>query len=254
MTTRTSAAGHNSGRPKGVRARQITHHIRKEEQLNLAYGYLKEEDCPTISEALHKTRKLTLLDLRGNDRVGDAGAKLLAKGLKTNRTVTTLDLSDCHISDEGLGNIAEALKVNKTLQKLLLGLNPAITSGGAEKLAEALKKNKSLRSVSLYRCNIGDEGTVHLSEAIRHNTTLEFLSLFHNNIGNEGGQHLVNALEQNDSLQKLELRCNPIRSGLIEQIERILELNRVNKSARGEEGTKQETVVATDTTKEEKKQ
>ena len=95
---------------------------------------------------------------------------------------------------------------------------------------------------------------MHLSEAIRHNTTLEFLSLFHNNIGNEGGQHLVNALEQNDSLQKLELRCNPIRSELIEKIERILELNRVNKSARGEEGTKQETVVATDTTKEEKKQ
>ena len=249
----TSAAGHNSRRPKGVRARQITHHIRKEEQFNLAYGYLKEEDCPTISVALHKTRKLTLLDLRGNDRVGDAGAKLLAEGLKTNRTVTTLDLSDCHISDEGLGNIAEALKVNKTLQKLLLGLNPAVTPNGAKKLAEALKKNKSLRSVSLYRCNIGDEGTVHLSEAIRHNTTLEFLSLFHNNIGNEGGQQLVNALEQNDSLQKLELRCNPIRSGLIEQIERILELNRVNKSARGEEGAKQENVVATDKTKEEKK-
>ena len=236
-----------------MRARQITHHIRKEEQLNLAYGYLKEEDCPTISVALHKTRKLTLLDLRGNDRVGDAGAKLLAEGLKTNRTVTTLDLSDCHISDEGLGNIAEVLKVNKTLQKLLLGLNPAITPIGAKKLSEALKKNKSLRSVSLYRCNVGDEGTVHLSEAIRHNTTLEFLSLFHNNIGNEGGQQLVNALEQNDSLQKLELRCNPIRSGLIEQIERILELNRVNKSARGEEGAKQENVVATDKTKEEKK-
>lgn len=236
-----------------MRARQITHHIRKEEQFNLAYGYLKEEDCPTISVALHKTRKLTLLDLRGNDRVGDAGAKLLAEGLKTNRTVTTLDLSDCHISDEGLGNIAEVLKVNKTLQKLLLGLNPAITPIGAKKLSEALKKNKSLRSVSLYRCNVGDEGTVHLSEAIRHNTTLEFLSLFHNNIGNEGGQQLVNALEQNDSLQKLELRCNPIRSGLIEQIERILELNRVNKSARGEEGAKQENVVATDKTKEEKK-
>ena len=206
----TSAAGHNSRRPKGVRARLITHHIRKEEQLNLAYGYLKEEDCPTISEALHKTRKLTLLDLRGNDRVGDAGAKLLAEGLKTNRTVTTLDLSDCHISDEGLGNIAEALKVNKTLQKLLLGLNPAITSGGAEKLAEALKKNKSLRSVSLYRCNIGDEGAVHLSEAIRHNTTLEFLSLFHNNIGNEGAVALAEAIKPSTrgycTVQKLSLR------------------------------------------------
>ena len=230
-----TSTAHSSSRrrPKGVRARQMTHHIRKEEQLNLAYGYLKEEDCPTISEALRKTRKLTLLDLRGNDRVGDAGAKLLAEGLRTNRTVTTLDLSDCHIGDQGLRYICDALEVNKTLHTLLLGLNPAIMHIGAKNLAEALKRNKSLRSVSLYRCTIGDEGAAHLSEAIRLNTTLESLSLFNNDIGDEGGQRLVNALERNDTLQKLELRCNPIGKGLIDQIERMIELNRKNKSARG---------------------
>ena len=233
MTT-THADSSSRHRPKGVRARQITHHIRKEEQLNLAYGHLKEEDCPTISEALGKTRRLTLLDLRGNDRVGDGGAKLLAEGLRTNRTVTTVDLSDCHIGDEGLGYLCEALKVNKTLHTLLLGLNPDISHVGAAKLGEALHHNKTLRAVSLYRCNIGDEGAAHLAQALEHNSTLESLTLFNNNIGNDGGQKLLDSMNQNDMLQKLELRCNPIENGMLEQIARMVQLNKDSKSAKEE--------------------
>ena len=238
MTT-THADSSSRHRPKGVRARQITHHIRKEEQLNLAYGHLKEEDCPTISEALGKTRRLTLLDLRGNDRVGDDGAKLLAEGLRTNRTVTTIDLSGCHIGDEGLGHLCEALKVNKALHTLLLGLNPDISHVGAAKLGEALQHNKTLRAVSLYRCNIGDEGAAHLAQALEQNSTLESLTLFNNNIGNDGAQKLLDSLNQNDTLQKLELRCNPIENGILEQIARMVQLNKDSKSAK-EEKAKEE--------------
>ena len=233
-TTHATSTTRSRHRPKGVRARQITHHIRKEEQLNLAYGHLKEEDCPTISEALNKTRRLTLLDLRGNDRVGDDGAKLLAEGLRTNRTVATMDLSDCHIGDEGFGCICEALKVNKTLHTLLLGLNPEITHVGAAKLGEALQHNKTLRAVSLYRCNIGDEGASHLAESLARNSTLESLTLFNNNIGNDGAQKLLDSLNQNDTLQKLELRCNPIENGMVEQIARLVQLNKDSKSAKEE--------------------
>lgn len=238
----TTAEGSSRHRPKGVRARQITHHIRKEEQLNLAYGHLKEEDCPTISEAicLGKTRRLALLDLRGNDRVGDAGAKLLAEGLRTNRTVTTMDLSDCHIGDEGLGHLCEALKVNKTLHTLLLGLNPAISHVGAAKLGETLQQNKTLRAVSLYRCNIGDDGATHLAQALAHNSTLESLTLFNNNIGNDGAQKLLDSLNQNDTLQKLELRCNPIENGMLEQITRMIQLNKDSKTARVEKAEEDE--------------
>lgn len=224
----------SSRRPKGVRARQIAHHIRKEEQLNLAYGHLKEEDCPTISEALPKTRKLILLDLRGNERVGDTGAKLLAEGLRTNMTVTTMDLSDCAIGDEGLGCISEALKVNKTLHTLLIGLNPSITHVGAAKLSEAIQQNSTLRVVSLYGCNVADAGAAHLADALEHNSALESLILFNNNVGDEGGQQLLNSLSNNDALQKLELRCNPIGKGLLDQIERMIQLNKDAKSAREE--------------------
>ena len=236
-STSTTSSRH---RPKGVRARQITHHIRKEEQLNLAYGHLKLEDCPTISEALGKTRRLTLLDLRGNDQVGDASAKLLAEGLRTNRTVTTMDLSDCHIGDEGLGHLCEALKVNKALHTLLLGLNPDISHVGAAKLGEALQHNKTLRAVSLYRCNIGDEGAAHLAQALEQNSTLESLTLFNNNIGNDGAQKLLDSMNQNDTLQKLELRCNPIENGMLDQIARMVQLNKDSKSAKEEKAEEEE--------------
>ena len=69
--------------------------------------------------------------------------------------VEDLSFHSGKISDEGAKALAEALKVNTTLQKLDLYYN-RISAQGAEALAEAQKVNTALRRLRLEAKSISD--------------------------------------------------------------------------------------------------
>jgi Ran GTPase-activating protein (RanGAP) involved in mRNA processing and transport len=75
-----------------------------------------------LAQALQINSTLTTLDLYDNE-IGDEGAKHLAQTLQINRTLTTLHLYSNQIGAEGAEHLAEALQVNTTLTMLTIWWN-----------------------------------------------------------------------------------------------------------------------------------
>ena len=96
-----------------------------------------------LADVLKSNTTMTKLDLSRNF-VGDSGAAGLAEALKSNTTLTVLNMSNNDIDDAGTAGLAEALKSNTTLTDLDLSSN-AIGAGGPAVLAEALKSRTALR-------------------------------------------------------------------------------------------------------------
>jgi hypothetical protein len=123
------------------------------------------------------------IGLRGL-RIGAEGAKAVAEALKVNSTLQTIDLDYNGIGDEGAKAAAEAIKVNSTLQTIYLDYN-GIGDGGAKAVAEAIKVNSTLQTIYLGGNSIGAEGAKAIAEAIKVNSMLDIVDL-----GGHGGKNL----------------------------------------------------------------
>jgi ethanolamine utilization microcompartment shell protein EutL len=171
-----------------------------------------QEGIKAIAEALkHNTicRGLTL-DLVAADipnlHIEDAGWQALGEALKVNKSIQKISLYQSKLGDEGMKALAEGLKVNN-VQHIDLSDNQ-IGDEGAKALAEALKVNTSIRSIEISTNKIGDEGIKALSQALKVNTTLQYLGLAENKIGRAGGEALADALKINKTLHELCLANN----------------------------------------------
>ena len=135
------------------------------------------EGAVELAAALCKNTTLNDLNLNYNS-IGEhvEGATAVAKMLVENKTLTRLDLQDCHISSEGAVELAAALCKNTTLKRLDLDHNP-----------------------------IGVEGASSMSDMLQHNTSLEYLWLHDDSVGEEGVHQLINSLKHNQTLRKLWL-------------------------------------------------
>ncbi|AIK95649.1 hypothetical protein [Candidatus Odyssella acanthamoebae] len=155
----------------------------------------------------------------GDNQIGDTGGTALGEALKTNTTLTFLDLGNKDWGKNKIGNrggtaLGEALKINTTLTYLDLGDNK-ISNSGVVALGEALKTNTTLTSLDLYGNYIGKPGVVALGEALKTNRTLAYLDLGDNKIG-ESGVALGEALKVNTTLTSLGLGGNKIsNSGVV---------------------------------------
>ncbi|KAF9993363.1 hypothetical protein BGZ79_001988, partial [Entomortierella chlamydospora] len=173
-----------------------------------APGSIRRKELKVSSEALKTNSSLTTLNLYSSN-IGGNGAQVLAEALKTNSTLTTLDLRSNFIRDSGGQSLAEALKTNSTLTTLDLGSNLIGDSGG-QSLAEALKTNSTLTTLNLRSNLIGDGGGQALAEALKANSTLTILDLRNNNIRDSGSHTLAEALKTNLTLTILDLEGNKI--------------------------------------------
>ena len=163
---------------------------------------------PALVLALRVNTSLTSLDLRDNS-IDDEGASSLSEALRVNTSLTSLYLSHNYFEHEGARSLSEALRVNTSLTSLDLSVN-SIGAEGASSLSEALRVNTSLTSLDLSVNSIGDEGASSLSEALRMNTCLTSLHLSVNSIGDEGASSLSEALRMNTCLTSLHLSVNSI--------------------------------------------
>jgi Ran GTPase-activating protein (RanGAP) involved in mRNA processing and transport len=108
-------------------------------------------------------------------------AGLLPHGAEDFGDQTEIVLSGRQIDDTVVRAIAEELKTNRTLTVLDLQSN-YITAGGAAQLCDALRLNRSLKELGLANNSLGDEGAAELSNLLDTNHTLERISLDNNAI------------------------------------------------------------------------
>ena len=176
--------------------------------LRLDDRQIRASHVDVLSDALKSNTTLTELNLSSNF-IGDAGAASVADALKSNTTLTKLNLSSNGIGAAGAASVADALKSNSTLTKLNLSEND-IGDAGAASVADALKFNTTLTKLNLSSNGIGAAGSASVADALKSNTTLTKLKLSSNGIGAAGAASVADALKSNSTLTELNLSENDI--------------------------------------------
>ena len=146
--------------------------------LRLRDCHISSEGAVELATALCKNTTLRELNLSGN-AIGEPveGVTAIATMLAENKSLTWLELEDCHISGQGAGELAAALCKNSTLQDLDLNFNP-IGVEGVSKMSEMVQQNTSLTRLRILCDNsVGEEGTRKLLNSIKYNQTLKELWL-----------------------------------------------------------------------------
>jgi Ran GTPase-activating protein 1 len=166
-----------------------------------------------LRDIIRRNKAITTLDLSGTHFGRTTGAvDRITAGLDSNSTLAKIDISSCDLGDEGISTLARNLgSRNVSLQKLCLNDN-SITSTGVGALLEAMEQNNNhITDLDLQRNDsIGNEGASLVARSLGNNAlpNLTRLSLFDCDIGDDGLVALMSALEHNTSLLHLDLRSN----------------------------------------------
>jgi len=161
-----------------------------------------------LANALRTNTTLTALNLRHNLMKSEP-SEVFADALTENTSLTSLDLSSNEIESIGGVALAQSLRINFGLTALDLSGNQIVSNGGMA-LAQALRLNKRLKIIDLNGNGIGTEGGIALAKALGMNSVVTSLGLGGNSIGPEAGVVLTRALERNTTLTTLRLNDNGI--------------------------------------------
>jgi Ran GTPase-activating protein (RanGAP) involved in mRNA processing and transport len=162
-----------------------------------------------LRDILRSNKTMTTIDLSVNRFGQTTGAfDCIADGLGSNSTLLNVGLSSCHLADGHVSTLARNIGSRNTmLQKLTLGNNPM----GVGALLETMEQNSNHITDLDLQCNlIGDEEASLVARALGNNAlaNLTRLSLSICGISDDGFIALVSALEQNTSLLHLDLSYN----------------------------------------------
>ena len=180
--------------------------------MDLKWCNIQEEGSIELSRLL-EFDCVYALNLNENEELFDRGTFHIAEKLKSNTSLTELQLYTCGLTAEGVSYIAEAIEVNKSLKLLNLGGN-GICDEGIESLAGALTVNCSLESLELSSCGMTDKGLEHITMSLQHNEGLKELKMYNfqnqkhlNRItgSKDAIKHLTDTLKKRSTLQTLLL-------------------------------------------------
>jgi Leucine Rich repeat len=185
-----------------------------------------------IGNALVRNDSLSILHLARNgiDNAGVGRASEnprsgLAHALSTPHTgLTELVLDQNGIEEDGVKELAEALKDNVRLERLRLAENKIATAGALE-LAVLLTRNMTVSFLDLQRTGIDDMGAIAIASLIATNTTITGLDLRNNEIGDEGAEAIERFLSRNSKLSFLAMDGNRIPQARLDDIARLTEAN-----------------------------
>lgn len=153
------------------------------------------------------------LDL-GSNQIGDEGGYAVAEALADNHNtgrLVVLHLDHNDLAGAGGGVVLESLAQNRSLQEMYFDDNtalngPVVTNG----LAQAVRHNRTLQKLGLAMNHLGDDAVKALAQALRENTALTWLGLSDNNISVEGARALCAVLPTNNCLTAVDLSDNPL--------------------------------------------
>jgi Ran GTPase-activating protein (RanGAP) involved in mRNA processing and transport len=103
------------------------------------------ESAEILRNILRSNKTISTLDLSWNTFGQTTGAiECIAVGLGSNSTLLKLDLRCCYLKDEGVFILTPALSsLNTSLQKLTLGMNDTTYTGVLVLLAEAMQQSSN---------------------------------------------------------------------------------------------------------------
>lgn len=184
--------------------------------VNLSELNLIDDDMKIITDQVLEERKCTELWLYGNQFTWKS-LIILSLNLKTNSLLTSLDLSDNQISDQGVRLLSEGIlfNSNNSLQYLYLSQN-SITDYGIKYLSDMLEKNTKLTDLWLSNNEITNQGIKQLFDILNEkNQTLKFLSISMNKLINDLSIDSIIQLNQyNQILKNIWIKdCNFTEEG-----------------------------------------
>ena len=185
--------------------------------LNLYCCRLPNEVAARIANGLAQNYSVRKVILSSNN-IGSTGAVVMFRSLEYNISLEELDLSGNSELAEGDSEavgcaIEKMLNVNRTLKTLNLD-GCGLTNEVAFYFANGLAQNHSVKKVNFHSNNIGSHGTVSIFRSLVHNTSLEEIDLSRNRQLAEGDSEAVGCaiekmLNMNQTLKVLNVSgCN----------------------------------------------
>jgi Ran GTPase-activating protein (RanGAP) involved in mRNA processing and transport len=196
-------------------------------ELKNATNYEVHDDQPLFVvqkcvEALQTDKDVKFLDL-SSVKLRHVDLSALAAALRVNTTLEGLVMEGCKLEDQGLAIIADALHAatNMPLTKLYLRAN-MITDDGADSLSKFLESDATLERLDLSRNRIGTAGGVSLFNSFYRNgmTRIRCLNLSHNELWDldQGNFGIRPFLARNRTLRVLNLEGNFLHDETIESL------------------------------------
>ncbi|KAM5171487.1 NACHT, LRR and PYD domains-containing protein 3-like [Mantella aurantiaca] len=171
--------------------------------LGLSQNNLEGSQFTDVMAAL-TTSRIEELHLSDND-LTDRSCPHLASGIRNNRTLRTLSLSDNILEGSHFSDLMAALTTSR-IEELHLSDN-LLTDRSCPHLASGIRNNQTLRTLNLTRNNL--EGP-HFSDLMAALTTsrIEELYLMSNLLTDRSCPHLASGIRNNQTLRKLILSKN----------------------------------------------
>src|SRR3989338_370260 len=209
-----------------ARAIEVVARNSKLQGLNLSGCPLPFGTVGHISSALHRNAALQTLALQ-SCVLDPLDVRDLVSTLSTPPCpLTSLDLSDTHLSSPSIELLSATLRQTTTLTSLNLAYNN-LRFIGARYLVLSLPLNSSLLHLDVSWNDMGSKGSIFIAEALLANSTLRTLSLAGNQIDDDGLAHLALRLNSHYSLTSLDLSYNIFTSTGVGELFRTLHGSRM---------------------------
>ncbi len=180
---------------------EIITHNSTIQSIILRMNDLTIEQMELLADAIENNTSLKSIYLNNNYSIGDEGIQILARGLRNNRSIDTLDLTTCDITSNGIIELSRVLKQREIVTKLKL--HDYITDDGIIELASA-----PLSKLEIFSERITNECLLPLVS----NPLIEYLSVSsNNNFTDDGILQIRDSLKYNTSLRYLYLGCESTR-------------------------------------------
>lgn len=140
-----------------------------------------------IAAGLKANKKLHTLRISNDETIGEKGVTALAGALRGNTTLCVLSVDRCSVGPNGAKALGDALAGNSKLQSLILDGDTQIGDRGAQDLAQCFWEGSALTLVSVVNCGIGAKGACALAGNASKTETIRTLSMYDNpDIGDTG--------------------------------------------------------------------
>ena len=190
-------------------------------KLELCGNRIAPGDIDALCSLVARCSSLVQLRLPSTG-LGCAGAQGLAVVL-THRTLTSLDLRDNGIKEEGMLALGEFLGRCRTLKELCLQGNACGDAGLAKLVRNLGSSTAVLTRLDLRNIMIGHEGIAALAALFCKLTALQEIKLAKNRTGYEEIGTLLTALSTRSSLTSLTIDCMSLRQDEVAKLPQVLD-------------------------------
>jgi Ran GTPase-activating protein (RanGAP) involved in mRNA processing and transport len=184
---------------------------------------IDDQAAKSLIKVLKTNKIITNINLEGNNISASLKDKIFAL-LTRNRILKEirngeqiLDMTNKYLGAEELRVIFEVLRTNESVTIINLG-NNNITDDLIAEISESLKTNQSVININLQNNIISEKGLESLIKLAMSNKLIENINLENNNIGDAGAKIIINLLENNQLTAEINLEDNDISEELQNRI------------------------------------